>query len=222
MPATTTAQEITNGSDYVIECPVGHRAFFALQIWESVDFAYDNFTISELNLNISSNSLLNVRVSKSVRLSGWNYTFVEVWQGQAIQYNITVDDLYEEQEVFNSSRWGSVQTNSTHRIETWRYHCTIPYFMVEVENIGSVDALVLVEKSYIIETLGDREIEVNVTLREPYITTYPPVYTTNTTPVLLIEVVRFEVIMIGVLVIGGCIGAIVGLLIRKRGEVNYG
>lgn len=222
MQGTATAQEITDEMEFVLECPAGHRAMFVLHGYERTDFAFDNYTIESLTLNISTTSMVDIRVSSVVYLYGYNHTLVEVWRNQTTQCNLVFDDLFDEHEIYNSSHWINRNSNSSHIIFTYQYYLMTQYFWVEVENIGTTDTLVQVEHSMTFETYGDREVEMNVTLREPFVN-YPPVTTndpTTTPQYYRMEVSKFNTLMVGLFGIGGCIGALIMIVMQARQEVQ--
>jgi hypothetical protein len=230
----TNAEEITieRHQEIVMPCPVGQKIMLAFTLGNETEFAFDNFTITEFNLNISSSSLLDVEISEAIIGADLNTSYLSIWQGQGVSCELTEDDLYSGDEVIGASYFNWTYTNSTHEFREYRYYIIlVPYFLIEIENIGHETTYVSIDGSMTVETYGDRENTIEIYPRSniiietttpntiPIITNTDPINTTEPVPTkeyFRIEKVWFEKLLLGIIMITAAVTALVMIGIQSR------
>lgn len=227
LPLTTTAQEIVNVRDGVMHCPAGNRILQAWSMYADVDYAFDNFTVTDYEMNISADSMLDISIlsrydSNLYVASSWT----EALNMQTESCSITEEDMPYGDTVFNMSRGISWLRNSTHEITAFRYQIILPPILLDIKNIGASDTDIVMNLSMAVETLGDRESVENVTLRSvttsPY--TYPPVdinqTTTPYTRYYLWSVEMMNQVLFATIVLSSAITALIVIIIMSRDNIG--
>lgn len=223
LPAATTAKDVHREYDTDMFCPKGAKTLGGISMYNSTDYAFDNYTVSDFSLNISADSLLDVRISKRYNYSDYvNYTWYDLWRGQSFTYALTEADLFSEDEVYYPETYKWTSSNSTHTVTGYGYYIIFRYLMLEIENIGDTDSWISISQSMTVETHGDRENTVNVTVRQPgnnYFS-FPPgessIIDDLDEAYYYIEASKFNSIIIGTAVLSGTLCALAMLAIQSK------
>lgn len=218
LPATTTAKDVHREYDARIFCPMGARTIRAISMFNSTDYAFDNYTVSDFSLNIVADSLLDVRISKQHNYSDYvNHTFYELWRGQSYSYALTEADLFSADEVYYPDTYKWTSSNATHTTTGYNYYISFPSLLLEIENIGDTDSWVCINQSMTVETHGDRENTVNVTVRQTSDNYYwfSPGDPSDES-YYYIEASKFNNTIIAAIVLGGALSALAMLAIQSK------
>ncbi|MHA1288808.1 MAG: hypothetical protein ACTSPB_15550 [Candidatus Thorarchaeota archaeon] len=174
IPATS-AQEITKSFDYTFECPVNNTVTNGIYFYNSTDYAFDNFTLSYVDIEISSNAYLLINIYEQVRGTDYNLSWYPVFTGVTNYCRLDVFDLGLDDEVFNATKHPYWSRSSTQEINGTTYSVILPYYLLELENVDSINAVIQVDYTIAVETHGDREAEVIITPRNSTGYFFPPI-----------------------------------------------
>ena len=221
IPATS-AQEITREGSLVLECPSNNKVFTGLYFYNNTDYAFDNFTVSYLSLVISADAALEIHIYSQAGGTGYNTSWHLVLDAVTHYCEVDIFDLQLDDEVFNATTYPFWSRDSTQEISGLTYSVVFPYFLIEIENIDSVDAVVHIDYLMMVETHGDREVELIITPRNTteysYLTPVEWVDDGDPYPSELywiLDLNELQTLSLVFLTLGGCIGALVMLLSKR-------
>jgi len=162
LPVLASADVYSKTTSEELNCPAGERILFSEPVFsQRVEYGFDNFTITNFNMLITANTLLHVRISEITSL----LTLKDVYVGDGFSFIFNVSDLFKNITYISQTNV-YICSNQTGDFTENVYYARVPYFLIEIENIGIIDAIITFSYYLEIETSGYWEAEITVDKRD--------------------------------------------------------
>lgn len=206
LPVLISADTYNKNTSDELVCPIGEWIIFSAPVFsQRVEYGFDNFTITNFNMSITANTLLHVRISEITSL----LTLKDVYVGDGFSFIFNASDLFKNITYISQTNV-YICSNQTGDFTENVYYARVPYFLIEIENIGTVDAIITFSYYLEIETSGYWEAEITVDKRDG-IAYIPDPTNTNKTEDLKEKLFNlFPTALVGMFVLGFLFCAAIG------------